>query len=85
MPYNYQTERPGLFTEQGQVRFIKIRDSVMKLISTAGAFRLIEAKIGAWEDIACIDRMVELGELVELPRDCWGQFRVFTTPQTHNS
>jgi hypothetical protein len=33
---------------------------------------------------ACIDRLVELKEIVELPRDCWGQFKVYTTPQVHN-
>lgn len=81
MSYNYQIERPGLFTEQGQVRFIGIRDRVNILMKNSGAFRLREAKIASWEDIACVDRMVELGELVELPRDCWGQYRVFTSPE----
>jgi hypothetical protein len=84
MSYSYERERAGLFTEEGQVRFIKIRDKVKGLLETAGAFRIQELGIAAWEDIACVDRMVELGELVELQRECWGQYRVFTTPQVDN-
>lgn len=84
MGYDYQKERAGLFTEDGQVRFIGIRDRIRYLIETAGAFRLEEANISDWSDIACVDRMVELGELVEFKRECWGQYRVFTTPKVHN-
>ena len=84
MSYDYATERPFLFTEAGQVRFMRVRDRVRDAIAACGAFRLQELRISGWEDIACVDRMVELGELVELKRECWGQFRVFTTPQVHN-
>lgn len=84
MSYNYYELKDELFTDDGQRRFIKIRDKILALIKSAGAFRLAEAEIVAWEDIACVDRMVELGELVEWPRECWGQFRTFTTPQVHN-
>jgi hypothetical protein len=82
--YQYSAERPGLFTEEGQVRFIRIRDKVNGLLRSAGAFRLQELGAVSWEEIACVDRMVELGELAEWPRDCWGQYRVFSTPQVHN-
>ena len=81
MSYDYQKERPGLFTEFGQLRYVRVRDKVKELLKTAGAFRLQEAGIFSWEEIACIDRMVELGELVEWPRKCWGQYRVFASPQ----
>lgn len=84
MSYEYATERPNLFTEEGQTRFIKVRDKVNLLIKAAGVFRLQEAGIGSWEEMACVDRMVEMGELVEFDRPCWGQYRVFTTPQIHN-
>lgn len=83
MGYDYQTQRAELFTEDGQVQFIKVRDKAMQLLETAGAFRLQEAGFCSWEEIACIDRMVELGELVEFKRACWAQYRVFTT-QVHN-
>jgi hypothetical protein len=82
MSYNYAEERPHLFTEEGQVRFVRIRDKALAAIRTHGAFRLQEMQIVSWEDIACIDRMVELRELVEFKRDSWGQYRVFTTPHT---
>jgi hypothetical protein len=82
--YSYEQERAYLFTEDGQVRFLKIRDKIRATITQSGAFRLRELGIVSWPDIACVDRMVELKELVELKRDCWGQYRVFTTPQVHN-
>jgi hypothetical protein len=86
MSYNYQTERPALFTEEGQVRFLKVRDKVQAAIKAYGAFRVQELGVGSWEDMACLDRMVELKELVALraPGSCWAQFQVYTTPQVHN-
>lgn len=83
MPYNYNTLRPSLFTEDGQVMFLKIRDHVKKLLSQAGAVRMGEAiscSTGdTWEMLACVDRLVELGELREVTvgQDVAGQYRVF--------
>jgi hypothetical protein len=82
MSYDYAEERKGLFTERGVERLIRIRDKARHHIIVSGAFRLQEIGVAAWEDVACIDYMVEQGELVELKRDCWGQFRVFTSPRT---
>ncbi len=90
MSYDYTEERPKLFTESGQVMFIKFRDVAHELLKEAGAFRASElfakARTGGdtFQMLACIDRLVELGEIVELKRDGWGQYRVFTTPQVHN-
>jgi len=84
MSYSYNEQKQGLFTEEGQRSFLKVRDKALLAIKTHGAFRLQELDIFSWEDIAAIDRMVELGELVEFSRECWGQFRVFTTSQVHN-
>lgn len=84
MGYEYRNEREALFTEAGQRRFIAVRDKVKSMIKTAGAFRLGEAGIYSWEEMACVDRMVELGELVEFKRESWGQYRVFTTPEVTN-
>jgi hypothetical protein len=83
MGYNYEEQRSLLFTEAGQLTFIKVRDRVKHLLEEAGAFRM-EKVGGSWDDMACVDRMVEIGELVEYKRECWGQYRVFTTPETHN-
>jgi hypothetical protein len=90
MSYDYQKEREKLFTDDGQRQLLEIRDRVQGLLKTAGAFRLSEAvkdsSGSSWLHIACIDRLVELGEIVELKRDtgCWAQFRIFTTSQTNN-
>jgi hypothetical protein len=84
MSYNYSAERAALFTEAGLKNLLKVRDKVNHHINLSGAFRLEEAHIVSWDDIACVDYMVELGELVEFPRECWGQYRVFTTPKVHN-
>lgn len=89
MSYQYLKERAALFTPEGNANFILNRDTAHDLIRTAGAFRLQEfmakAKGGnTWFYMACIERLVEMGELVELRRDCWAQYRVFTNPQVHN-
>ena len=86
MSYDYKVERKELFTEDGQVHFLKVRDQVKRLLKDAGAFRFDHVTVtgSSWTTIACIDRLVELKEIVELPRDCWTQYRVFTTPEVHN-
>ena len=84
MPYVYQAEKPKLFTEEGQITFLKIRDHVVRLLRVSGAVRMLEAMSSApgdsWLRMACIDRMAELGEIVEIkmPGDTLGQWRVFT-------
>lgn len=81
--YNYQTERAKLFTEQGQVAFIKARDRVKQLLRESGAFMMDKIlSVGrfsdTWQALACVDRMVELGEIRELTDDkVAGQHRVF--------
>jgi hypothetical protein len=81
--YNYATERPGLFTEEGQKTFLKIRDNVKKLIEAAGAVSMIKAMSESgdgWFLMACVDRLVELGEIKELRYGpCAGQHRVFVS------
>jgi len=82
MSYIYEVERHELFTERGQVAFIKVRDRVQYLLKTAGAFRMDKIESLSWQSMACVDRMVELGELVEVSRPgAWGQHRVFTDPR----
>jgi hypothetical protein len=88
--YTYSEYRQHVFTEDGQVMFLKIRDRANYLLSEAGAVRcdkLLAAAGGGlnWNMLACIDRLVELGELRELsnPR-CAGQDRVFVAGQSHS-
>lgn len=83
--YDYATERPAIFTEHGQIMFLKIRDNVDILIAKAGAVRMAEIMMGvtgdSWEMLACVDRLVELGELREVTsQSVAGQHRIFTRP-----
>lgn len=80
--YEYEKEKQYVFTEHGQVLFIQIRDRAKSLIRQAGAARLHEivkeSSGDSWHMMACVDRMVELGELREIKQDgVAGQFRVF--------
>lgn len=80
--YSYTELKPTIFTEKGQVRFLKIRDHATELLEDAGAFMLrncISVVHGdSWERIACVDRLVELGEIKEVTKHGvpW-QLRVF--------
>lgn len=70
MPYSYEKERDSLFTDEGQRMFLKIRDHVSDILNRSGAVQLekaIDCVSGdSWMMLACIDRMVELGELKEV-------------------
>lgn len=67
MGYDYQAERPNLFTEAGQVMLLSVRDKVRQLTETAGACTIEKAISGqygdSWLMLACVDRLVELGEI----------------------
>jgi len=90
MSYQYQNERKFVFTEEGQVLFLKIRDTMQKHFKEAGASRMQELmsspKTGcfsSWEFMACVDRLVELKEITEItPPDTMGQYRVFVRSYT---
>ena len=81
MPYNYQEKKPYVFTEDGQVQFLSIRDRVFGKIKYAGAVsmeRAISGESGStWNMMACVDRLVDLGEIVELKTDGCAQDRIF--------
>jgi hypothetical protein len=81
--YTYETEKENLFSDEGQRIFLEIRDRVDRALSIAGAVRMDYAIRGSagmsWTLMACVDRMVELGELKEITdSDTMGQFRVFS-------
>lgn len=84
--YNYETEKKELFTDEGQRMLLKIRDKVHNLCKLAGCVRMQEAIAGntgsSWTMIACVDRIVELGEIREIAQlnEC-GQYRVFVLCQ----
>lgn len=86
--YKYQNERENVFTEKGQVMFLKIRDNTLKCLSVSGAISLgkaISCGIGgqSFTMIACVDRLVELGEIREVKQGVRvsGQNRIFVKEQ----
>lgn len=80
MGYLYATERAEVFLEENQNTFLRIRDSARRLLDAAGAFQMGKV-IGvgsSWTNMACVDRLVELGELREVPQEnVAGQHRIF--------
>lgn len=85
--YKYEEERNKIFTEEGQRLFLSIRDRTFSLINIAGAARMSEIMKthagSSWEMLACVDRLVELGEIREITqKDCAGQHRVFVKKGT---
>lgn len=82
--YEYQKVKQNIFTESGQVMFIKIRDKVNSLLSQRRYF-MMEEVLGcegsAWEIMACVDRLKELREIVETSGSgTMGQYRCFMKP-----
>ena len=81
--YSYATERPWLFTEDGQVCLLKARDQAFKLLDEAGAFMAFSAlkKVDygdTFKAMAILDRLVELRDVREVTGpEAWGQERVF--------
>lgn len=83
--YKYNEVKGRLFSDEGQRMFLKVRDFVQDALKRTGAVRMQEA-IGAagggdsWTMLACVDRMVELGELREVTTsNVAGQHRVFVS------
>ncbi len=84
MSYSYEAEKPRLFTDEGQRGFLNVRDRAQSLLREAGAFRAQEVWRGCgvsdnWQMLACVDRLLELGEIREVtdPQRIAGQHRVF--------
>ena len=80
---DYKKIRPEIFTEDGQLMFLKIRDRSKALIKNSGAAMLghiISNCTGdSWLMMACVDRLVEIGELTEIKNsdNAWAQHRLF--------
>lgn len=84
MSYDYSVQKLGIFTDEGQREFIKVRDRAHKLLAEAGAFMMFSAlkdiSGDSWQMMAYVDRLVELGEIREItPANVAGQHRVFVS------
>jgi hypothetical protein len=82
MAYSYQEQRSRLFTDDGQRMFLRIRDEAQRLLKLSGAVTCEKLMVGSgdsWVMLACIDRLVELGELrrVTTVGSCATQREVF--------
>lgn len=68
--YRYEDFRAGVFTEEGQRMFLEIRDRAQRLLRAAGAFQMQKVLEGSggdsWQMLACVDRLAELGEVLEV-------------------
>ena len=72
--YNYEDEKVKLFTPEKTSLLFAIRDQVPRMIKISGACTMEKASslpsgVGAatnWEMMACIDYLVELGEIREV-------------------
>ena len=86
--YNYGLQRANLFTDEGQRLFLLIRDKVHTLIAQSGAVRMQEiissVSGDTWDMMACVDRLVELGEIREVtqPNSCPAQHCVYVSAKS---
>lgn len=85
--YNYQIEKQWISTLEGQRDMLRVRDWVKDILQSAGAFTLQNAvdicKAGdSFSRIACVDFLVELGEIEEVPgQTCASQYRIYRAKQ----
>lgn len=81
MVYKYEEERERVFTEAGVKTLRGIEARVDELLELAGAFRLWEGVTGLVVDsfvgLACIDYLVEVKKIHEIPTNGPTQDRVF--------
>lgn len=85
MGYDYAIERKHVFTEEGSKMLLQIRDTAKDLIAKAGVARcdkmMAKCTGDSWRMLACIDWLVETGDIIEIPNPTSGaaQHRVFIT------
>lgn len=83
LSYRYEEHRDHVFTDDGQRLLLKARDRAQKLLSEAGAVSIGAIIAGlsgdSWKMLACVDRLVEIGDLLEVPNphSGAGQHRLF--------
>lgn len=87
--YEYEVEKPKILTDEGQRAFLRTRDHVNNCLKLSGAVSMGKAmsppgsgvSMGdSWGMMACVDRLVELGEIREINYgDCAEQHRIFVS------
>jgi len=81
--YTYAKYKKWAVSEDGQRQFLSIRDRVNLAIKDNGCITMDHAIKGEsglnFEMLACVDRLVELGEILEVknPYSEYSQHRIF--------
>jgi len=77
--YNYEELKPELFTEKNQKGFLVVRDRVRRLLDYSGAFTMhnVLGSGSSYLQMACVDRLVEIGEIKEIHANRVTQERIF--------
>jgi hypothetical protein len=80
--YKYEDNKPKIFTDEGQREFLKVRDEVNRLLEISGCFMLenVFKKVPVCNTdmwLTHIYRLVEIGEIEEVPRDCFAQNKIY--------
>ena len=78
--YIYSIQKKNILTDEGLEMFLKIRDKKDILLSQSGAVRADKLMCGtgeSWDMMACIDRLVELGEIRQVCDNGAWQDKVF--------
>lgn len=75
MPYSYTAERPALLTDKGQRILLNVALKLQRSLAASpfvraeAVMRLAGQQMGcssSWEQLAVVDRLVELGALWEI-------------------
>lgn len=86
MVYKYEEERSRIFTDNGVVTLLEIRDNVDELLEKAGAFKLWNGVKGygssSFLQLAIIDYLVEIKHIKEIPTTGSSQDRIFISTKT---
>lgn len=83
MSYDYQKMHKEVFTNDGIRTLFNVRAKIKSALQIAGAVMAIKVITGpgdAWIGTACLDYLVELGEIREVEQeDCFLQHRIFVS------
>lgn len=81
--YNYKELRPTIFKDDGIPRLLIIRDRIHKLFTHSNTIimeSILDGILGdSWENMVCVDYLVELGEITEINKnsDSPAQYHIF--------
>lgn len=71
--YDYKRQKTELFTEQGMVVLLNMRDKISTALKESGAFRVDKVMTSGdtWTMLAALDYMEERGEIKKISPPSW--------------